>query len=137
MEGILQKLQANHGKSFSPMQYRIWAEMHAGGYHPSLDEAPTNSMFLRAGGATPKSRSTADTVSQTITQLTPQILSTPTSTSTVSSSSPAKMIDNRSKCYKQLSEIKNLNQAGILSDEEYMTEREAIMEVLKSIGNRK
>ena len=134
VEEILQKLKENHG---SPMQYRIWAEMHAGGFHPSLEEAPTNSMFLRAGGATPQRRSTADIVSQTITQLTPQVLSTPTSTPTVSSSSPARMIDNRSKCYKQLSEIKNLNQAGILSDKEYSTEREAIMEVLKSIGNRK
>ena len=36
----LAELQANNGKGFTTMQYRIWAEMHAGGYHPSL---PTNS----------------------------------------------------------------------------------------------
>ena len=54
VEGMLQTLQEMHSKGFTPMQYRIWSEMHAGGYHPSLDEAPTNSMFLRAGGGTPK-----------------------------------------------------------------------------------
>ena len=34
------------------MQYCTWAEMHTGGYQPSLDEGPSNSMFegSQAGG---------------------------------------------------------------------------------------
>ena len=46
VEETIQTLQDKHGKEFTPMQYRIWAEMHVGGYQPSLDEAPSNSMFL-------------------------------------------------------------------------------------------
>ena len=107
-----------------------------GGYHPTLDEAPTNSMFLRAGGVTPRRRSTAD-MSQTITQLASAMLpATPSSSTAHSCLSPARKIENKSKCYKQLAELKNLNQSGILNDEEYDSERQAIMEVLKSIGGR-
>ena len=54
------------------MQFRIWAEMHNGGLHPSLDEPPT-SMFTRAGGgqATKKKPSVSanDPLSQAISQL--------------------------------------------------------------------
>ena len=108
--------------------------MHVGGYQPSLDEAPSNSMFLRAGGAAVK-RTTADIVSQAINQLAPTLSpSVTTPISHGSSGSPAKLIDNRSKCYKQLGELKNLMQTGLLSDEEYSREREAVMGTLKSLG---
>ena len=33
------------------------------------------------------------------------------------SGSPAKLIDNRGKCYKQLSELKTLFESGVLSEE--------------------
>ena len=42
-----------------------------------------------------------------------------------------KLIDNRSKCYKQLADLSNLKQSGLLSDAEYASEREAIMSTLK------
>ena len=48
-------------------------------------------------------------------------------------SSPAKSIDNRSKCYKQLNELNGLKMAGVLSPEEFDTEKEAIMSVLKTL----
>ena len=135
VEAAIETLQDKYGKNFTPMQYRIWAEMHVGGYQPSLDEAPSNSMFLRAGGAAVKRRTTADIVSQAINQLAPTLSpSVTTPTSHGSSGSPAKLIDNRSKCYKQLGELKNLMQSGLLSDEEYSREREAIMGTLKSLG---
>ena len=107
VEGILQMLQEKHGRDFTPMQYRIWAEMHAGGYHPSLDEAPANSMFLRAGGATLKRRSTADIA---VTQLTPLMAS-----SHSSALSPARIIDNGSTISSSVS-FKIL-------DEEYVAEK--------------
>ena len=47
------------------------------------------------------------------------------------SSSPAKMIDSRAKLYKQLSELQNLRSTGILTDAEYATEKETIMDLLK------
>jgi hypothetical protein len=44
--------------------------------------------------------------------------------------SRAKTIDTRSKCYKQLSELKS---AGVLTEEEYQSEKEAIMATLKKL----
>jgi hypothetical protein len=48
--------------------------------------------------------------------------------------SPAKPIDNRSKCYKQLADLSNLKQSGLLSDAEYASEHEAIMSMLKKLS---
>ena len=49
----LKECHANAG--YTVMQFRIWAEMFVGGVHPSLDEAPKSTTFLRAGGgAAPK-----------------------------------------------------------------------------------
>ena len=90
-------------------------------------------MFLRAGGTSTKRKTTADIVLQTINQLAP-VLSPSVATPSTSHSSPAKVIDNQSKCYKQLGELKYLIQVGILSEEEYAHEREAIMGILKSLG---
>ena len=126
------------------MQFRIRAEMHNGGLHPSLDEPPTTSMFACAGGgqATKKkpSANTNDPLSQAISQLAAAISPSITPSSSHAGrgatlgTSPAKLIDNRTKCYKQLSELSNLKQSGLLSNEEYYAEREAIMEVLRKLS---
>ena len=44
--------------------------------------------------------------------------------------SPAKIADIRTKCYKQLSDLKG---EGILTEEEYMAEKSAIMSTLKGL----
>ena len=48
-------------------------------------------------------------------------------------SSPAKLIEGCSKLYIQLSELQNLKSMGVLSDNEYLTEKETIMELLKNM----
>ena len=48
--------------------------------------------------------------------------------------SPAKIIDSRSKCYKQLSELSNLKQSGLLSDAEYASERDSVMSMLRKLN---
>lgn len=101
------------------------------GFIPAVrDQHPNTSMFIRAGGVTPKKKGTAsNTLSDAITQLSSAL--SPKSVAITASSSPAKVIDNR--CYKQLSELKNLLQSGVLSEEECRTEREAIMSTLNKL----
>ena len=48
--------------------------------------------------------------------------------------SPAKLIENRSKCYRQLSELNSLKSSGVLTEEEYVTEKDAVMETLKNLA---
>lgn len=142
VESIVEKLKDLHRESgYTPMQFRIWAEMHNGGLHPSLDEPPKTTMFARAGGGqAAKKKPSADPLTQAISQLaaaiSPSITPTPSHTGRGAplGTSPAKLIDNRTKCYKQLSELSNLKESGLLSDEEYHAEREAIMEVLKNLS---
>ena len=63
-------------------------------------------------------------ICQLASALTPK---TPVSSAAVASrvrDSPAKVIENRSKCYRQLAELKNLMESGLLSEEEYTSERQ-------------
>ena len=50
------------------------------------------------------------------------------------SDSPGKIIENRSKCYRQLGELKNLQEGGLTSEDEYSRERECIMDTLKNLA---
>ena len=50
IESTMEQLQSMHAKKYTQMQYRVWSEMYIGGVHSSLDEPPTTTMFLRAGG---------------------------------------------------------------------------------------
>ena len=43
-------IQSMHDKKYTQMQYRVWSEMHVGGVHADLNEAPSAPMFVRAGG---------------------------------------------------------------------------------------
>ena len=48
-------------------------------------------------------------------------------------SSPGKFIENQSKLYKQLSELKNLKGCGVLDDDEYVAEEATIMDLLMQL----
>ena len=93
-----------------------------GGVYSSTSEAPTHStMFTRAGtGGAQRRKSSVGA-------------SPPANPTSSLGTSPAKLIDSRSKCYKQLIDLSNLKQSGLLSDAEYASEREAIMSMLKKI----
>lgn len=130
------KLKAKHGAAFTQMQYRVWSEMIVGGVHSSQDDPPSTTMFSRCGTMGTKRKSTSDIVVQAIDKLS-NALSPKSSMSTCTASnsngvSPAKVIDNRSKCYKQLTELNNLKMSGVLTEEEYVTEKE-VLASLKSL----
>ena len=121
------------------MQYRVWSEMYVGGIHSSLNEPPTTTMFLRAGGVAP-SKKKSDPVSEALTHLASAITVGPglarsgPSSANQAKNNPAKTIENRSRCYRQLGEIKSLHESGLLSEIEYQSEREAIMATLKNLS---
>jgi len=59
--------------------------------------------------------------------------SPPANSAVSHSGSPVDMIDSRSKCYAQLSELNNLKSTGVITEDEYFNEKSAIMEVLKQL----
>lgn len=132
VERIMDQLKKRHGDKFGNFQLRMWSEMYIGGHSKSLDDPPTSSMFTRAGGKSGKGNAT---LSGAITQMSAAICSLVPKSPPVSTtlSSPVKCIDGRYKCYKQLSEISNLKETGVLSEEEFYIEKEAIMKMLKKL----
>lgn len=99
VQATIDSLKTKHGVAFTPMQYRLWAEMYHGGVHPGLDIPPTTTMFVRAGGGTTKktghTSNIGEVVSQAITQLTSALSPKTTLPSAGSTAgSPAKVIEN-------------------------------------------
>ena len=128
-------LKEKHGKNFTAMQYRIWGEMIGGDLHSSLETPPNTSMFIRAGGNTPSRRKSDNSVAQALTiiadQFSPSVSqSKPTGGS---ATSPAKMIENRSKCYRQLKELHDLKSTGVLTEAEYEAEKKSVVQTLKNL----
>ena len=96
-----------------------------------VTDALLTSMFVRCGGGdTSSSKKGSEGVGAVVDAV--QQLGVAMKTSS-SGSSPAKVIDSRSKCYKQLGELKSLKDSDLLSEEEYVRERQAIMNILGSL----
>ena len=139
VHSIMDELKMKHGASFTPMQYRIWSEMMAGGIHASLDDPPTSPMFVKAGKGENSSKKKNDgtSVAEALTQAAVAIsssLSPRAPDHSQARASPSKVIEPRSKCYKQLSDLNNLKECGILRIEEYTMEINVIWDVLTRCG---
>ena len=78
--------------------------------------------------STPVTQALADAATTIASALSPRVPPAHSSTGT----SPARAIDQRSKLYKQLGELRNLHGSGILT-EEYATEKECILGLLHQL----
>ncbi len=135
VQETVENLKEKYGSKFTLMQYRIWGEMITGGLHEGLDDPPNTTMFARSGGGTPYRKKSQNSVSHIMSEAATAITSalSPKDTSAVGSS-PAKVIEGRSKLYRQLSELQNLKSTGILSESEFCSEKESIMSLLHHLN---
>lgn len=87
------------------MQLRLWGEMVAGGSYASLDKPPaSNTMFLQSGGESEKKQSPmVKAFTDAATAITSAVLEKPQGQQK-SIPSPGKLIENRSRLYRQLSD---------------------------------
>lgn len=138
VQDTVDQLKAKYGSSYSQMQFCIWGMC-------SIDGPPSNnSMFRRAGAGDGASKRNESHVTQALTDAITAALSakdnqesqqsTPRPSANISS--PARLIENCSKLYKQLPELKNLKGCGVLDDEEYATEKATIMDLLKQLSSK-
>ena len=139
VQQLVDSLKEKHLSDYTPMQFRIWAEMVASGMYCSMDNPPNTTMFTRAGSGTPSrkkdnvpvARALSDAATVIATALSPAVSTS--STHIIASNSPAKVIESRSKLYRQLNELQNLKQSGVLTDEEYCEEKGTIMKLLQQL----
>lgn len=135
IQDLVEELKKKHGEKYTQMQYRIWAEMVVGDVHKDYDIPPTSTMFRRSGGNFNSGRKKED-LTQALTQIASAV--TPTRLGNSSNgTSPAKAIEGRSKCYRQLAELKNLRDISVLTDDEFEAERAAILSTLDILKAKK
>jgi hypothetical protein len=131
VDQVISSLNETHTANFTSMQYRIWAEMITGGIYSSYDNPPSSSMFTGAGGGTTTPKKKSSDMNESLSDIAKclcNVLSPP-------GTSPAKAIDSRSKCYKQLTELNNLRISGVLDEDEYIAEKNAVMTILKKVDS--
>ena len=117
------------------MQYHVWGKMIHGGIRKSTTDLPTNSMFKRCGSESSMKISSVKEATVDAVQQIASAITIPHQGIKLmersSSASPSRLIDGQSKCYKQLAELKNLKDSGIISESEFQDEHVAILQLLK------
>ena len=136
MQEIFDEFKRVHSSKYTTMQLRIWAEMIHSGMHLSTSDPPNTSRFSRARktAAPPSKKNDQPTaVTQALENAATTIASAFSPGMLPKASSPARVIDHHYKLYKQLGELRNLHTSGILTDEQYETEKECILGLLQEL----
>ena len=137
VQEIVESLKQKHSEPrFATMQIQIRAEMVVSGMYSSLDEPPKTSMFGRAGGGSPqkkKKNEVAQALSDAATAIKSVISTNTQGASPPTNSNSSSVIERRSTLYRQLSELRELQNTGVLTDDEYKAEKDSIMKLLMQL----
>ena len=133
------QLKAKHNDTYTPFQYKLWAEMYAKGAHNSLEEPPHAAMFQHE---TKQSKSSHDHAAVMVTvidklcsALTPKQIGNDKRAIT-STLSPMKKAELRSTYMKQLSELRQLHDNGVLTEDKYEEQREELVQLMRQLKNK-
>ena len=137
-----QKLEEKHrDKNYSRFQIKIWAEALASNQHTDMECPPAYAMFGRERKCTKDSGSVNETVMNgmlNVVNTLCQAIQSPLNSREISRKqatlSPVKKAELRGTYLKQLSELHQLHDAGILSEDEYEEQR---MELIVAMRNLK
>jgi hypothetical protein len=145
VEDYLQQLKEKHTGKFTRFQLKLWAEMLAVGTHDDLNEPPASSMF---SPQTPKSRS-AQSENESVVSGMVSVVHTlcksvlanqnitnenTTHESEKSVLSPVKKAQLRSTYMQQLTELRKLQEAGIITKEEYEEQRSDLVDNMRHLS---
>ena len=133
-------LTEKHGDSFSVPQKRLWARTLHCGTHDSYDTPPPLPVF----GPQPK-RPKKDSLADTITNAAVAIMKATTPPTTVAQPpqqappsvvmSPGKSVELRMKNLQQLRFLQQLFDDNILSETEFLEQKESILDSLRKLNN--
>lgn len=126
----IETLKEMYGITYTNFQYKLWAEMYTYGSHPHLDEPPSAAMFNRDTKRS-HGHGQTDVIMSVMDKLCTAL--TPEANNTQPYSSPVRKADLRSTYMKQLNELKMLHDTKILTDEEYMEQRDELVELMRQL----
>ena len=134
-----QRLQQKHEDKYSRFQIKIWAEALASDQYSDLDTPPGYAMFSREKDKKTAKDGNVDVVMSgmvnmmnTLCQaLTPKVI--PLEKRQSIGLSPMKKAELRSTYLKQLGELRQLRDNGILTEEEYEEQREDLIDSMRNL----
>ena len=136
-----QKLVELHKDKWTSFQYKLWAEMLVCGTHTSVDEPPSASMFNRESKRPSSGLVANSTLNDTVVSGMMTVVSNfcqalvPKSAGSTCSS-PVKRAELRGTYMKQLTELKQLQDGGILDQEEYEEQRSDIIKLMRQLNQK-
>jgi len=139
LESIYSELQKKHGDSYSGPQLRLWARMIVSGTHDDLEEPPRVPMITGLVPKRQKQETLSDALAGAATAFVKAFHSTPTTSisNTPASSvgiSPGKTADIRMKNLQQLRFLQQLMEDRIISEKEFLEQKNIILETLRNLG---
>ena len=140
-KGYEQKLVELHKDKWTSFQYKLWAEMLVCGTHTSVDEPPSASMFSReskrsSSGLAANSSLNDTVVSGMMTMMNSLCQALVPKSAGTTCGSPIKRAELRGTYMKQLSELKQLRDGGILDQEEYEEQRLDIIKLMRQLNQK-
>ena len=133
-----QKLMETHKDKWTSFQYKLWAEMLVCGTHTSVEDPPSASMFSRD-----TKRSSNPTLNDSVVKGMMTAMNSlcqalvPKETSSVEKrtllSSPMKKAELRGTYMKQLNELRQPHDSGILDQEEYEEQRSDLVGLMRQL----
>ena len=134
------RLKEKHGDKFSRFQFKIWAESLASGQYLDLETPPGYAMFNRESDKKTSKESNVESVMNgmlcimnTLCQAITPTSSPPASKRSGSTLSPMKKAELRRTYLKQLSELHQLYDSQIITEEEYEEQREELIASMRNL----
>ena len=135
VESYETQLTEKHSDKYTRFQYKLWAEMLASGVHNDTENPPAASMFSRNTKTKPVSESSniVSSMVSVVNTLCDAVTSKPPATVRSTNDSPMKRAELRTTYIKQLSDLRDLFDKGILCPEEYEEQRQDVISLMRCL----
>ena len=136
LESTFQQLKEKHGNNYSGPQLRLWARMIVAKTHSDMDEPPRVPMITGTVHKPQQKESLADAFASAATAIA-KVFTPPSCSDAASRSqmhcSPSKKVDLRMKNLEQLHQLQQLLEDGILSQEEFASQKKIVLTSLDQL----
>ena len=142
LEDVFQKLKDKHGdKHYSGPQLRLWARMIVSKTHDDLNNPPKVPMITGPGGIQKPGKESLTDAFKSVASAIAEVLVPRADRSTASTPlqhvavtcSPNKVADIRMKNIEQLRSLQRLREDGILTEEEFLTQKQIVLRSLTNL----
>ena len=134
LEDIFLQLKEKHGSKYSGPQLRLWARMIVAKTHDDKDNPP-NVPMITGFAQSQRSENFSDALSNAASAIA-KALSPPlpsSSSALPARCSPSKTADIRMRNLEQLRALKQLFEDGILTEEEFLSQKEIVLQALNKL----